>query len=400
VTLAATPGTVSPRETMQDKSRLLPVALYLPTGSDARIAARVLGSSGFDVTTASAMSEICRLIEDADAAVLVIGEEALSREAREELFESLNAQPSWSDIPIVLLTGEGELSSSLPGVLSGLTLKGNVTLLERPVRVATLTTVIRSAQRARQRQLDVRDLVEKERAARLQAEDANSAKSTFLATMSHELRTPLNAIGGYTQLLMLGVRGDLRQEQLADLERIDRAQRHLLSLINDILNFAKIEAGQVEIERVPVRMDEILAGLGEFVEPQLREKGVAFAIRNESRGTEAMGDPDKVRQILINLLSNAIKFIPERGRIVMACDADEAAVRITIEDDGIGIPPDKLETIFEPFVQLGRDFSTPHGGTGLGLSISRDLARRMGGDLMVESEMGHGSRFTLMLERA
>jgi signal transduction histidine kinase len=345
------------------------------------------------------MEDVCKLISCDEAGVLVIAEEALDPQSRTELFEALNSQPSWSDVPIVLLTGEGELSDALPRVLSGVAVKGNVTLLERPVRVATLTTVIRSAQRARQRQLDVRDLVESERAARLQAEEANSAKSQFLATMSHELRTPLNAIAGYTQLLTLGVRGAVTDDQLADLERIDRSQRHLLSLINDILNFAKIEAGHVEIESVPVDTGKVLAGLEELVEPQLREKKLHFTVRSKAGDTIARGDPDKIRQILLNLMSNAMKFTPYGGNISVTCDATDDIVSITVTDDGAGIPRDKLNAIFEPFVQVGRDFTSAHGGTGLGLSISRDLARRMGGELKAESTLGESSSFTLTLPR-
>ena len=509
----------------------LPVAILTPTGSDGRVAKRVLESAGMVTVVCSSMDEVCDLIAQEQAGVLLVAEEALAPSARVELVECLDQQPSWSDLPIILMTGEGELSSSLPKALSGVTVKGNVTLLERPVRVATLTTMIRSAQRARQRQLDVRDyiqerdasetslresekrlrsavlsapyplmlhaedgrilqlssawttltgyqpelltttgewtrlaygtdviahesatldapegksvhlgerevkiadgsvrtwdfhrvalghlpdgrrlsltaaidvtaykqLLESERTARHQAEEANSAKSQFLATMSHELRTPLNAIAGYTQLLTLGVRGEITPEQREDLERIDRSQRHLLSLINDILNFAKIEAGHVSIENAAVDLKEVFRGIQEFVEPQLREKHVNFSIRNEAKDVTACGDTDKVRQILINLLSNAIKFTQEGGNISVVCKPVDGVIRITVTDDGQGIPPDKLEAIFEPFVQVGRDFSSPQGGTGLGLSISRDLARRMNGDLEVTSTLGEGSVFTLTL---
>ncbi len=515
-------------------SASLPIAILTPTGTDSPIAKRVLEATGLATSICEGMDDVCDLISREEAAVLVVAEEALSPVARGKLIESLDKQPSWSDLPIILLTGEGELSSSLPKALSGMTMKGNVTLLERPVRVATLTTLIRSAQRARQRQLDMRayiaereasetslreseqrlrsavlsapyplmlhaedgqvlqvssawttltgypseslattgewtrlafgdsatgdetvppeasegesiplgerevtiadgsirtwdfhrvalghlpdgrrlsltaaidvtaykQLLESERAARHQAEEANSAKSQFLANMSHELRTPLNAIAGYTQLLTLGVRGAITPEQREDLERIDRSQRHLLSLINDILNFAKIEAGHVSIENNPVNLTDVLKGLQEFVEPQLREKHVNFSIRNEAAGVAARGDTDKVRQILINLLSNAIKFTSEGGNISVVCGSGDNVVRITVADDGSGIPPDKLEAVFEPFVQIGRDFSSPQGGTGLGLSISRDLARRMNGDLEVTSNLGEGSVFTLTLPKA
>ena len=383
-----------------ENSGELPVVLLTPTGRDSSVAARVLTSAGIPVRACESMEDVCRLISQDEIGVLVIAEEALDHGSRLKLFEALNKQPSWSDVPIVLLTGEGELSDALPRALSGVAVKGNVTLLERPVRVATLTTVIRSAQRARQRQLDVRDLVESERAARRQAEEANSAKSQFLATMSHELRTPLNAIAGYTQLLALGVRGEVSDDQRADLERIDRSQRHLLSLINDILNFAKIEAGHVAVETVPVDMCHLLDNLEGLIEPQLREKDLGYVVRHEVENAVAIGDADKVRQILLNLLSNAMKFTPVGGNIDVVCRGDDDTISITVSDNGTGIPADKMQAIFEPFVQVGRDFTTPHGGTGLGLSISRDLARRMGGDLTAESDLGEGSAFTLSLRRA
>jgi signal transduction histidine kinase len=378
----------------------LPVALLTPTGRDSSVAVRVLTSAGIPAHACESMEDVCNLISRDEIAVLVMAEEALDHASRMKLFEALNNQPSWSDVPIVLLTGEGELSDALPRALSGVAVKGNVTLLERPVRVATLTTVIRSAQRARQRQLDVRDLVESERAARRQAEEANSAKSQFLATMSHELRTPLNAIAGYTQLLALGVRGEVSDDQRADLERIDRSQRHLLSLINDILNFAKIEAGHVAVETIPVDICHLVDNLEGLIEPQLREKDLRYGVRHEVDSAVAIGDPDKVRQILLNLLSNAIKFTPEGGKIDVICRGDDDTISITVTDNGTGIPSDKMQAIFEPFVQVGRDFTTPHGGTGLGLSISRDLARRMGGDLTAESDLGEGSAFKLSLRRA
>ncbi len=382
---------------LSDPTRQLPIALLTPTGRDRAVAERVLTKAGVVVLPCATMKDICRSIANDEAAVLVIAEEALDSQSRDMLFDSLNSQPSWSDIPIVVLTGEGELSDALPRALSGVAVKGNVTLLERPVRVATLTTVIRSAQRARQRQLDVRDLVASERAARRQAEEANAAKNQFLATMSHELRTPLNAIAGYTQLLTLGIRGAITDPQLADLERIDKSQRHLLSLINDILNFAKIEAGHVDVAHDPVNIEEVLDGLEALVEPQMREKQLRFSIANEAGSAVAVGDSEKITQILLNLLSNAIKFTEPNGHVDVVCTSSNNKVFITVTDDGSGIPPDKLQAVFEPFVQVGRDFTTAHGGTGLGLSISRDLARRMGGELEAASTYGESSAFTLSL---
>jgi signal transduction histidine kinase len=185
-----------------------------------------------------------------------------------------------------------------------------------------------------------------------------------------------------------------------DLDRIDRSQRHLLSLINDVLNFAKIEAGHVAVASTPMALGQVIESLREFVEPQLREKHLQFTMPTDIPNAEACGDRDKARQILINLLSNAIKFTPNGGRIALECEEDDKLIYISVIDDGVGIPADKIDAIFEPFVQVNRDYASRHEGTGLGLAISRDLARRMGGDLTVESKLDKGSRFTLTLPRA
>ena len=236
--------------------------------------------------------------------------------------------------------------------------------------------------------------------AREDADHANRAKGEFLATMSHELRTPLNAIGGYTQLLEMGVHGPVTAGQVEALRRVQRSQRHLLSLINDVLNFAKLEAGRVTYEVEAVRVRDILSALEPLVAPQLAERSHRFE-RDARDGTLTVtADAEKTQQILLNLLSNAIKFTPVGGSISVAAAADGDWVRIAVRDTGVGIPADKAEAIFEPFVQLGRGGATGQEGTGIGLSISRDLARGMKGDLVVTSDPGAGSTFELRLPRA
>jgi signal transduction histidine kinase len=235
--------------------------------------------------------------------------------------------------------------------------------------------------------------------ARVEAERANQAKGDFLAVMSHELRTPLNAIGGYAQLLELEVHGPVTEAQREALARIGRSQAHLLRLINDVLNFARIDAGQVEYEITDVSLDETLTELEAMVAPQMRAKQLAFSYRPCGAHVTALADREKLQQIVLNLLTNATKFTPVGGRVVVECDADEEFARVRVRDTGIGVPAERLRSIFEPFVQADRALNRPNEGVGLGLAISRDLARGMGGDVVVESEVGGGSVFTVSLPR-
>ncbi len=253
--------------------------------------------------------------------------------------------------------------------------------------------------------------------ARRRAEEANMARSQFLTMMSHELRTPLNAIGGYAQLLDLGVRGPVTQEQRADLARIQAAQQHLLGLINSVLNFAKLEAGHVHYDISNVPLVACLEDVEMLVAPQMRERGLGYtlhvdpAIAGSAHALDVRADEEKLRQIMVNLLSNATKFTDPGGSVtvtVAACaadaggggDAPHGMIAVSVADTGVGISATRLESIFEPFVQVNRRFSSSNEGVGLGLAISRDLARAMGGDLVAESEPGVGSVFTLTLPRA
>jgi signal transduction histidine kinase len=213
--------------------------------------------------------------------------------------------------------------------------------------------------------------------------------------MSHELRTPLNAIGGYVQLVELGIHGPITDAQRETLGRVMRSQRHLLRLINDLLNLARIEAGRVDYRISPVSVAELVAGVLPMIEPQMAAASLTLSI-STPRSVHVRADRDKAEQILINLLTNAMKFTPAGGRVDVdvTLDDDGTWANIRVSDTGIGIRSEKLKSIFEPFVQL-QERQTE--GTGLGLAISRDLAIGMGGDLRVTSELGTGSTFTLVL---
>ncbi len=242
-----------------------------------------------------------------------------------------------------------------------------------------------------------------EQAARRAAEQANVAKSRFLAKMSHELRTPLNAIGGYRHLLELGLRGPITEAQRTDLQRIGAAQQHLQRLIEAVLDYARLEGGALRFDLRAVPVASLLEEVLPLVVPQAIASGVHHAVEHCDPDLAVCASCEKLGQVLVNLLANAVKFTPAGGRVrrTGACDGDDDdAVALAISDTGVGIPADKLEAIFEPFVQLDSALTRTAGGTGLGLAISRDLVHGMGGTLRVASEPGAGSTFTVVLPRA
>jgi PAS domain S-box-containing protein len=274
--------------------------------------------------------------------------------------------------------------------------------LEDARRLASEETAREFAERENTELKDAIELL-KVRSAELQhqtevAQTANRVKAEFLAAMSHELRTPLNAIGGFTQLISLGVHGPVTDQQQDDLERIRRSQQHLLAIINDILNFSRVEAGFVQYESERVSLRETLEHVAPMIDVQAQSKGIEFKFAECPANAVALADAAKTEQILLNILSNGVKFT-ESGSVNLMCEVVGDVVQVRVTDTGPGVPADKLDAIFEPFVQVGRTLTSRSEGTGLGLAISRDLARGMHGDLNVESQLGEGSTFTLTLPR-
>ena len=238
-------------------------------------------------------------------------------------------------------------------------------------------------------------LLESEREARAEAEAANRAKMDFLAMISHELRTPLNAIAGYAELLETGLRGALNEGQTRDVQAIHRNERHLLGLVEQLLSYAKLDAGRVELDITEFRLRPALESVLALVGAQVEQRQLVASLVDCDQAVRVRADNERFQQILLNLLSNAIKFTAPGGRIEIHCSFTDARAAIRVADTGIGMPPESLERIFEPFVQLDQRLSREHNGTGLGLAISRELARLMGGDLRASSEQGQGSVFTL-----
>lgn len=251
--------------------------------------------------------------------------------------------------------------------------------------------------RVAQRTRELEVALEGEQSARKEAEAANRIKTELFARLSHEFRTPLHAVSGYLEILEQNIHGVLTADQRRDVERIHQAQEHLMTLVNMILDFAKLEGGPIELSMAEIPIEETLRGAEALVAPQFAKKAIAYMHHAGDPSMTVFADREKVQQILLNLLANAMRFTPSGGTVDMDWRIENDTLLVHVRDTGPGIPREKAEQIFEPFVQLRAPGSVPSGGTGLGLAISRDLARAMGGDVRVTSAVGVGSVFTLML---
>ncbi|HYD53607.1 MAG TPA: ATP-binding protein [Gemmatimonadaceae bacterium] len=412
---SAGPALVAPGRTDVERR----ILILMPVGRTAAHAGEALAGAGLVGASCATMTEFCDALAQGAGAGLLL-EEAFATSADLDLFvEALRAQPSWSDVPVTVFVGDLARTSpavrDLPRRLAG----RSVVVLERPIRPPGLVSLMASLLQARERQYEARDLVAELGRARLAAEAANRGKSEFLAVMSHELRTPLNAIIGFGDLLHEGVSGDIGALAKSHVARILASARHLLGLIDDILVYARIEAGKEEIRIETVDAGSLAREVVAGIQPLAVQKGLILRIVVPDAQVSLDADARKLRQILFNLLSNAVKFT-QRGSVQLTLEppADvprdrvsrvmpdgsrariaAGAVVFRVQDTGDGIAPKHLETIFEPFEQVNSSLARRQEGTGLGLGVSRKLARLLGGDLWVESEVGVGSTFTLVVPR-
>ena len=393
----------------EDEVRDGRVLLLTPTGRDADLTGRFLSAAGIPVDVCAGMEELCEKCR-AGAGAALIAEEALTPENRRRLLDTLDGQPAWSDFPLVVLTGGEEASAGDAGELKSLGAAANVTLVERPTRVITVLSAVRSALRARRRQYEVRAhlaaerLAQEERArllreavaARAEAEAVNRAKDVFLATLSHELRTPLTAILGWARVLRdTGMDGESARHGLEVIERNAEAQHQL---VRDLLDVSRIISGKLQLKTRRVGLAPIVEAALDSMRQAAAAKSIRLGAEYDDETDLVSGDPDRLQQVIWNLLSNAIKFTPKGGTVGVRVERYGSDVRVRVSDTGQGIAPEFLPHVFERFRQQDGSTTREHGGLGLGLAIVRHLVEQHGGRVTAESEgERRGSTFTINL---
>jgi signal transduction histidine kinase/ActR/RegA family two-component response regulator len=385
------------------------ILILAPTGRDAEMTASFLTKAGLHAEVCGRIEELCREMLIGAGMAFLTGE-ALTLDALRCLTEALAEQPAWSDLPLIVLTSGGGETPDNADALAALTQVGNVTLIERPVRVMTLLSTIRSGLRARRRQYDVRDylagemrakeererLLLLERAARSEAETASRLKDEFLATVSHELRTPLTAVLGWIHILR---GGRLDKEAAARaLETVERNARSQNQLIEDLLDVSRIITGKLRLDIRPVDPASVIESAIEAVLPAAEAKGIQVSKVLDSEVNSISGDPARLQQVVWNLLSNAIKFTPRDGHVGVRLERVDSHIEISVSDSGDGIKSEFLPYVFERFRQEDGTTARRYGGLGLGLAIVRHLVELHGGTVHAESPgEGQGAVFTVTL---
>jgi signal transduction histidine kinase/CheY-like chemotaxis protein len=369
------------------------ILVLAPVGRDAALLCDVLSRAGLTAVACDDMSALLRCLEVGAGAALLT-EEALLPAAVSSLLEALSAQPQWSDLPVVLLAGEGLLTGTQ--AVSALRAAGNLTVLERPVRGLTLVTAIQAALRDRRRQYEIEALLQRERAARLTAEMASQVKDEFLATVSHELRTPLSAILLWSRILQRGLVDE--EKTLHALGAIERSAEMQSKLIEDLLDVARMTSGKLVLDLDAADLGALLRASLDIVRPSAEAKSIALHAYIDPRACLARADAGRIQQVIWNLLSNAVKFTPPGGQVSIRLERRGDHARIEVVDTGKGIDRRFLPHVFERFRQADASPQRLQGGLGLGLAISRQLVELHGGTIEASSDgEGRGSAFLLEL---
>jgi signal transduction histidine kinase len=379
---------------MQDRDFLdRRTLVHAPVGRDAALTEDVLARANLPCQVCADVAGLCAEFERG-AGAIILTEEVLDRPGLRLLTRTLDQQPAWSDVPVLLFAG-GEQSRASLRTLQTLELLRNVTLLDRPMRLAALVSTLRSALRARQRQYELREVLMALRNARDEAERANRLKDDFLATLSHELRTPLNAILGWISILQTG---QASLDRLPHVFNVIRRNADLQAqIVGDVLDMSRIITGRMQLAIEPLDLGTIIASAIETVRPAADAKNIAIGVDVDGEMPILHGDGARLQQILWNLLSNAVKFTPVGGRIAVTARRGGLGVLVSVADTGAGLDADFLPYAFDRFRQGDQSFTRTQGGLGLGLAIVKHLVELHGGQVTAYSD-GPNTGATFVVE--
>jgi signal transduction histidine kinase len=380
----------SPPKDVARASDELRILILAPTRNDARLSAGFLEKAGFAAVICSDLRDLGALVR-AGCGALLLAEEALANEAVDQLVSELERQPSWSDLPLILITAAGETSRVRPHYLTALSPVGNISVIERPVRPATLVSTCEVALRARRRQYQVRDLLR-------ELDAADRRKDEFLAMLAHELRNPLAAVANAASLLTSSNAGE-DQEWAKGV--IARQSSQLAHLIDDLLDVSRITAGKIRLRKEIIDVATVLDRARDSARPLISARKHDLICRYASGFLWVDADPTRLEQIVLNLLTNAAKYTPAGGRIELSAENLGSEILITVRDNGMGIAPDRMPEMFRLFAQGERSIARSEGGLGIGLTIVEKLVGMHGGRIEARSDgINCGSTFTICFPAA
>jgi signal transduction histidine kinase/ActR/RegA family two-component response regulator len=368
------------------------VVVLAATARDAALTGDVLAASGLEVVRCSAFDELVATVR-AGAAAILIAEETLSFERRSALAAMLREQPAWSDLPVLILARPGADSDEVGAAVAAL---GNVTLLERPLRVATLLTAVRSAVRARERQYEIRANLAERSATEALLREADRRKDEFLATLGHELRNPLAPLVTGLQLLKSVGRPDPAVLQLVAV--MDRQLQHLIRLVDDLLEVSRITRGGIDVRQQPLDLRGVVHAAVDTCRAAIAANGHELHLSVPDDKVVVVGDAVRLTQVFSNLLGNAVKYTNPGGHIWLSLELRGDQAVVTVRDDGIGIPTEQLQTVFDMFTQVNRSSRRSQGGLGIGLTLVKSLVDSHGGRVEARSPgPGAGAEFVVEL---
>ncbi len=358
------------------------ILIAAPVGRDAELLCAQLEKAGMQCETYRDLEELCREFEKGAGAMLFT-EEALPPHAMRTLVRALETQPAWSELPVMILTGLPSLEVKVRS-FHELARRTNVTLIDRPVRIQSLISTAQSAIAARRRQYEVRELMEK-------LEDRVHERDRFLAILGHELRNPLGAILLASQMIDADEKLDGEHARL-----IERQSRHLTRIVNDLLDLSRVVSGKIVIKPQVVDLRRVAQQTLETLRESARSHEVTVELRSPNEPLSVSADPVRIDQIINNVLTNAIKYTPENGHVIVALERDDDHAIVRVEDDGVGIAPERIGTIFELFAQAENAIGRSQGGMGIGLALVRTLVELHGGSIDAKSDgIGKGSNFMI-----